>query len=329
MDWRDLAHAKSLKMSTNPRPFRFSVGGGEPMSANALTERARKAEGLGYSTYLISDHLLNSLAPNVALSVVAAATKALRVGHFVLNNDLRHPTVLHQELAALDVLSEGRLEIGIGAGWNEAEYKWSGVPFDPVSRRVSRLGESVAVLKGLFADEKLTFHGRHYTITEMDGRPKPVQKPHPPILIGGGGRRVLQLGAREAQIVGFAPRIGTAGGIRSCTFEATREKVQWVRDMAGARFADIELNTYPALRPTAVTDEPRRAATDLLESLRKREPLDLTVEDILDSPHVFIGTVDHLVEKFTRLRDELGISNVMVGSDLDAFAPVVERLTGS
>src|SRR4051812_18283494 len=316
-------------MPPSQRPFRFSLGGGEPMSANALADRARRAESLGYSTYVISDHLLNSLAPNLALSVVATATKTMRVGHFVLNNDLRHPTVLHQELATLDVLSEGRLEIGIGAGWNEPEYKWSGVPFDPVPRRVSRLEESVTVLKGLFADEKLTFQGKHYTITDMDGRPKPVQKPHPPILIGGGGKRVLQLGAREAQIVGFAPRIGTSGGIRSCTFEATREKVEWVRDTAGARFADIELNTYPALRPTAVTDEPEKAAADLLESLRKREPLDLTVKEVLDSPHVFIGTVHQLVEKFTRLRDELGISNIMVGNDLDAFAPVVERLAGS
>ena len=273
--------------------------------------------------------MLNSLAPNVALASVATATSTLRIGHFVLNNDLRHPAVLHQELATLDVLSGGRLEIGIGAGWNEPEYAWSGIPFDPVSKRVSRLEESVTILKGLFAPDKLTFRGKHFAIADMDGRPKPVQKPHPPFLIGGGGKRVLQLAAREAQIVGFAPRIGSTGGIRSCTFEATREKVQWVREAAGERFDDIELNTYPALRPTAVTDDPARAARDLLESLRKREPLDLTLDDVLDSPHVFIGTVDQLVAKFTRLRDEFGISNVMIGSDMDAFAPVVERLAGA
>jgi probable F420-dependent oxidoreductase len=316
-------------VAPNERPFRFSVGGGEPMSATALAERARKAERLGYSTYLISDHLLNSLAPNVALAAIAAATTTLRIGHFVLNNDLRHPAVLHQELATLDVLSDGRLEIGIGAGWNEPEYTWSGLEFDPVPKRVSRLEESVAVLKGLFGPEKLTYRGKHYTITDMDGRPKPVQKPHPPFLIGGGGKRVLQLAAREAQIVGFAPRIGSSGGIRSCTLEATREKVAWVRAAAGARFAEIELNTYPALRPTAVTDQPERPARELLENLRKREPLDLTLDDLFESPHVLIGTVDQLVEKFTRLRDELGISNVMIGSDIDAFAPVVERLAGS
>ena len=311
------------------RRFRFSVGGGDPVSIGALAERARRAETIGYSTYVLSDHLLNTLAPNVALAAVAAATEKLRIGHFVLNNDLRHPAVLHQELATLDVLSEGRLEIGIGAGWNEPEYKASGIPFESVATRVSRLEETLAVLKGLFGDEPYSFAGTHYAITEMDGRPKPVQKPHPPILIGGGGKRVLRLAGREAQIVGFAPRIGAkGGGFQSCTIEATREKLQWVKDAAGPRFEEIELNTYPAFRPASVTTEPRKAAELLLGRLNERQPSGLSVDDLLDSPHVFIGTVDQLVEKFTRLRDELGISNIMVGSGLEDFAPVVERLAG-
>ena len=312
------------------RPFRFSVGGGAPQSAKALAERARKAEAIGYSTYVLSDHLLDVLAPMPALAAIAAVTERLRIGMFVLNNDLRHPAVLHQELATLDVLSEGRLEIGIGAGWNEPEYKASGIPFAAVPVRVSRLEETIAILKGLFSAEKLTHAGASYTITEMDGRPKPVQQPHPPILIGGGGKRVLRLAGREAQIVGFAPRIGKTGGaFESCTFEATREKVGWVRDAAGARFDEIELNTYPSFRPASVTDDPKKAATELLERLNKTAPTGLTVDELLDSPHVFIGTVDQLVEKFTRLRAELGISNIMVGSGIDDFAPVVERLAGT
>ena len=311
------------------RPFRFSVSGGEPMTATALADRARKAEALGYSAYVLSDHLLNSLAPNVALAAVATATERLRIGHFVLNNDLRHPTVLHQELATLDVLSEGRLEIGIGAGWNEPEYKGSGIPFEAVPRRVSRLEESIAVLKGLFGAEPFSFKGTHYAITEMNGRPKPVQQPHPPFLIGGGGQRVLRLAGREAQIVGLAPRIGqTTGGFRSCTFAATREKIGWIRDAAGPRFGEIELNTYPAFRPASVTNDPRKAAEELLTRLNERAPSGLTVDELLDSPHVLIGTVDGLVEKFTRLRDELGISYIMVGSGMDDFAPVVARLAG-
>src|SRR5260221_6368963 len=309
------------------RPFRFSVGGGEPMSAKALAARAQRAEALGYSTYVLSDHLLSSLAPNVALAVIAGATEKLRIGHFVINNDLRHPAVLAQELASLDVLSEGRLEIGIGAGWNEPEYKWSGIPFEAVPTRVSRLEEAVAVLKGLFGAEPFTFAGTHYRITEMNGRPKPVQQPHPPILIGGGGKRVLRLAGREAQIVGFAPRIGAkVGGFQSCTFEATREKVGWVKAAAGARFDEIELNTYPSFRPASVTNEPRKAAEELLARINERESSGLTVDELLDSPHVFIGTVDQLVSKFTRLRDELGISNLMVGHGMDDFAPVAELL---
>jgi len=311
------------------RPFRFSVSGGEPMTAKTLADRARKAEALGYSAYVLSDHLLNSLAVNVALAAVATATERLRIGHFVLNNDLRHPAVLHQELATLDVLSEGRLEIGIGAGWNEPEYRGSGIAFEAVPERVSRLEEAVAVLKGLFAEAPLTFDGTHYRITEMNGRPKPVQRPHPPFLIGGGGKRVLQLAGREAQIVGLAPRIGQkTGGFRSCTFEATREKIAWIKAAAGARFDQIELNTYPAFRPASVTDDPRNAAEELLARLNERASSGLTVDELLDSPHVFIGTVDGLVEKFTRLRDDLGISYVMVGSGMDDFAPVVARLAG-
>ncbi len=305
------------------------MGGGGSQSANALAERARKAESLGYSAYLISDHLLDVLSPNVALSAIAAVTKTLRIGHFVLNNDLRHPAVLHQELASLDVLSEGRLEIGIGAGWNEPEYKASGIPFETVPVRVSKLEESVAILKGLFAEAPLTHAGPHYTITAMDGRPKPVQKPHPPILIGGGGKRLLRLAAREAQIIGLAPRIGSTGGFQSCTFEATREKIEWVREAAGPRFAELELNTYPSFRPASVTNEPTKAAEELLGRMNKDKESGLTVDQLLDSPHVFIGTVDQLVAKFTRLRDELGISNFMVGNGIDDFAPIVERLAGT
>lgn len=312
------------------RPFRFSVSGGEPVSAPALAEKARKAERLGYSTFVLSDHLLNVLAPVPALAAIAATTEELRIGMFVLNNDLRHPAVLAQELATLDVLSEGRLEIGIGAGWNEPEYRASGIPFETVPTRVARLEETIAVLKGLFGDDTLTFNGKHYTITKMDGRPKPIQRPHPPILIGGGGKRVLTLAGREAQIVGFAPRIGgTGGSFDSCTFEATREKVEWVRCAAGARIDAIELNTYPSFRPASVTDVPKKAAAELLQRMNERAPTSITVGELLDSPHVFIGTVDQLVEKFTRLRDELGISNIMVGSGMEDFAPVVERLAGT
>lgn len=309
------------------RPFRFSAAIAGRPDARALAEFARRAEALGYSALVCADHLLAQLQPLPALAAVAAATEHLRIGTYVLNNDLRHPAVLAAELATLDVLSGGRLEVGIGAGWNKPEYERSGIPFERVGVRVARLGEAVAILKGLFADGPFSFAGQHYTIATLDGQPKPVQRPRPPLLLGGGGRRVLALAGQEADAVGFAPRIGE-GTLASCTFAATAEMVGWVRAAAGERFARIELGTYPAFRPTAVTDDPRRAAAELADRLNARRGAALTADALLDWPYVFIGTVESLVEKFTILRERLGLSAFMIGSDIEAFAPVVARLAG-
>lgn len=285
---------------------------------------------MGYSVLVFSDHLLEQLAPVPAMATVAAATETLRVGAFVLNNDLRHPAVLAQELASLDVLSEGRLEVGLGAGWNRPEYEQSGIPMDPIGTRVGRLEEALAVLKGLFADGPFSFQGEHYTITAMEGGPKPVQKPHPPFLVGGGGRRVLGIAAREAQIVGLAPRAGAAGGadISSALLPATEEKIRWIRVAAGDRLPDLEINTYPSLGRPLITDDDRPALEELAARLASRFGVELKVEDLRESPHVFIGSVGYLVEKFQRLRETLGISQVMAGP-IDNLAPVVERLAGT
>ncbi len=279
---------------------------------------------------VFSDHLLDQLAPIPAMATVAAATRKLRIGTFVLNNDLRHPAVLAQDLATLDVLSEGRLEIGIGAGWNRPEYVAAGIPMEAPGSRVGRLEESIQILKGLFAGEPFSFSGKHYTITAMEGRPRPVQLPHPPFLVGGGGRRVLGIGAREAQIVGLAPRTGGAGGpdIASAMLPATEEKVGWIREAAGGRIGEIEINTYPGLGSPQITDNDRPALEELSARLRSRFGVELGVEELRVSPHVFIGTTDNLVEKLLHLRESLGISSVMTGP-IDALAPVVERLAGT
>ena len=220
------------------RPFRFLADVGEVESAAELRERAHRAEATGYAVMVLPDHLVIPLGPIATLATVAAATERLRIGTFVLNNDLRHPMVLAQELATLDVLSEGRLEIAIGAGWNIAEYTAAGIPFDRSPTRSARLEESVAVLKGLFGEGPFSFAGEHYTITEADGVPKPIQRPHPPFFIGGGGRRTLSLAGREADIVGLAPRIQPGTTLvdpRSLTVDAAAEKLTWVRDAAGER----------------------------------------------------------------------------------------------
>jgi probable F420-dependent oxidoreductase len=312
------------------RPFRFGVGAGQASDRRALAEQARLAESLGYSTFLTSDHLLDQLGPIATLATVAAATTTLRVGTFVLNNDLRHPAVLAQELASVDVLSGGRLEIGLGAGWNLDEYRAAGLQYDQFAMRHERMAEALHVLKGLFDDGVCAFAGKHYQIVAMDGRPKPVQRPHPPFLIGGGGRRGLTFAARAAQIVGLAPRLPRPGSpdVMSLTATATAEKIDWIREAAGSRFAELELNTYASLGPAQVTDDARGAARALADRLRQRYGVDLEEDDLLESPHTFIGTVDALVEKCLMLRERFGISYVFPLAAPAAFAPVVERLAG-
>jgi len=292
-----------------------------------LVQQARDAESMGYSTYLVADHLLDQFAPVPTLLAVADATTRLRVGTFVLNNDLRHPAVLAQDLATLDLLSEGRLEIGLGAGWNAEEYRAAGMMFDRFPVRFERMRESLHVLKGLFGDGAFSFDGRYYQIAQMDGRPKPKQRPHPPIMLGGGGQRLLALAATEAQIVGLAPRIPSAErpDIRSCLAQATAEKVAWVREAAGPRFDELELNTYTALGPVQITDEALAAGRAVADRLQQRFGTELTVEEVLDSPHVFIGTVPQLVEKCRGLRERFGITYIFAFGDLADFSKVIER----
>ncbi len=312
------------------RPFRFLADARVTGSGRELAERARQAEGSGIDVLVIPDHLIDQLAPIAYMATVAAATTTLRFSAFVHNNDLRHPAVLAQELASLDVLSEGRLEVAIGAGWNQAEYDAIGVPFEPPRVRQERLAEAITVLKGCFADGPFSFAGDHYTITDYDARPLPVQRPHPPFFIGGGGRRTLTLAGREVQTVGLAPRIlpGPKLDPRSITVEATAEKIAWVREAAGDRFGEIELNVYPSSSPVLLTEKPRPHLQELAEQIVGRTGIAISADELADSPHVFIGSVQGLAEKWQRLRDELGISSVMVG-EVGELAPVVELLAGS
>jgi probable F420-dependent oxidoreductase len=313
-----------------PRPFRFLADARGVASIPELTETARRAEAIGVDTLVIPDHLIAQMAPVPTMAAIAAISERLRIGAFVLNNDLRHPAVLAQELASLDVLSDGRLDVAIGAGWNRAEYEAIGLRFNPTPVRQARLIEAVAVLKGCFADGPFSFSGEHYTITDYDAQPKPVQRPHPPFFIGGGGRRTLTLAAHEAQIIGLAPRIQPSGApdTRSITSEATREKIGWVRDAAGDRFGELELNVYPSMTGVSITDDPLREAREVAERLRERSGMTVSAEELLDSPHIFVNTVDGFVEKLQRHRDELGISSIMVGA-IGELDPVVERLAGT
>jgi len=219
--------------------------------------------------------------------------------------------------------------VAIGAGWNESEYAAIGLPFDPIRVRQARLAEAVTVIKGCFGAGPFSFAGKYYTITDYDSQPKPVQQPHPPFFIGGGGRATLELAAREAQTMGLSPRIlrGGRSDPRSFTWAATKEKIGWVREAAGERFDELTFNVYPSFWPVTVTNDLHGEAGKVVAAMRERSGIEITVQEVIDSPHIFIGSHDRFVEKFNELRDRLGISSFLIG-DLDQLGPVVEQLAG-
>jgi probable F420-dependent oxidoreductase len=320
------------------KPFQFLADAREIVSAPELGRRARRAEATGYHELVVPDHLIPQLGPIAALATIAATTTRIRIASFVHNNDLRHPAVLAQELASLDVLSEGRLDVAIGAGWNAPEYDTIGLAFDPTPVRQARLTEAIAVLKGAFAptpEGGYSFGGEFYRISGLDGQPKPVQQPHPPFLIGGGGRKTVELAAREADIVGLAPRVlpGQRAEPRSVTVAGTAEKIEWVRQAAPERFDDLIFNVYPTLTGMSITNHARAEARDEVAAIAQRTGVELTVDELLESPHIFIGSIDELEQKLIRVRDQLGISSFMVGALGSEAEPapidaLVERLAG-
>jgi probable F420-dependent oxidoreductase len=313
------------------RPFRFMVGSRDVVDARMLAERARWAESIGCSHICVHDHLAPQLAPIPLLTAVAMTTDRLRLCPLVFNNDLRHPAVLAQELASLDIVSGGRLEVGIGAGWNAPEYERIGLAFDPPATRIERLGEAIAILRGLFGDEPFSFAGRHYTINDMDGQPKPIQEPHPPFLVGGTRERVLRLAAREADIVGLDLRQDRAS-IADAFGPRMDVRVGWVRDAAGDRFERLDLSVLRLLGDISVGGHPLAAAADVARRIDDQTGVTVSPEDIIESPYALIGSVPDLVDRLLRIRARWGINSFLVGwfdePGLRAITPVVEQLAG-
>jgi len=307
------------------RLFRFGVTVPSVSAGSAWAEKARRVERLGFSVLAVPDHFRDQLAPVPALTAAALATTRLRVGSLVFCNDFRHPVVLAKEAATLDVLSGGRFELGLGAGWLKAEYDQAGIPFDAPATRVERLEEAVTIVKGLLAGERVTFTGRHYSIADLEGRPVPVQRPHPPILIGGGGQRTLSLAAREASIVGFVPRaLKDGSGLDRTDFgeAALRQKIQWARAADGDRFDSLELNAL--IQAVVVSDQRTHTADQLAARFKVARDL------VLESPYVLLGTIDEICDTIRQRRERYGISYLTVFErDMEAFAPVVERLAGT
>lgn len=310
----------------HPRTFRFGLQAHNATSGQEWSDLARTAESLGYSTLFLPDHFGEQLAPVPALAHAAAVTEELRVGALVFDNDYRHPLVLAKEIATMDLLSDGRVELGLGAGWMRSDYDESGIPLDPAGVRVDRMVEAIRVMKGLFGGEPVTHEGEHYRITSHTATPAPVQRPHPPLLIGGGGPRVLGIAAREADIVGVNPNMkaGEIGpdAIADAMAGPVDRKVARVREAAGDRFDELELNLL--VFGVQVTDDRVGTATGLAQMFGAE------VDDVLATPHFWLGTVDEIVESLRAARERWGFSYFCVQEDaLHTAAPIVERLAGT
>jgi probable F420-dependent oxidoreductase len=306
--------------------FRFGVQLSKADSGAAWRATARKIEDLGYSTLFIPDHFEDQFGPLVALTVAAEATTTLRVGSLVFGNDYRHPVVLAKEIATLDLFSDGRVEFGLGAGWMTSDYEQSGITLDPPGTRITRMAESIAVMKSLWSTGKATYEGRHYQVTDALGTPAPAQRPHPPIIIGGGGQRVLGIAAREADIVGVNPSLA-AGRIGHEVLETTSaeyylRRIEWIRESAGQRFDQLELQCLTFIVQIVPN---RQEAFEQLASA-----MSVTPEQIEGSPLTMIGTTDQIIETLRQRRETFGLSYIVVHeAEMEAFAPVVAALHGT
>jgi len=308
------------------RHFRFGVNMWSARTRSEWADKARKAEDLGYAVLTVPDHLAEFLAPIPAVMSAALATTTLRVGTNVLNNDLRHPVLVAREAATVDLLTDGRFQLGLGAGHMRSEYDGTGMRFDAGGARVERLGEAVTIIKTLLEGQAVTFTGRHYRVTGHSIHPLPIQRPHPPILIGGNGRQLLTLAARQADIVGLSGITFRRGGVEpDVTGWRTAdvdERVKLVREAAGDRLHRLELSAL--VQRVIVTDDRRRQAEELATRWTQLRPA-----DILESPYVLVGTVDQQVEDLLARRARWGISYYVVFEPyMEVFAPVVARLAG-
>jgi probable F420-dependent oxidoreductase len=304
--------------------MRFATQAGAATSGQEWIDRAKRLEALGYDTLAMPDHMIGGAwAAMPALAVAANVTRTLRVGTLVIDNDFRNPTVFARECATLDVLTNGRFELGIGAGWLDRDYQSTGIPFDRGRVRVARLAEAVTLMKRLFTEEQVTFAGEFYAVEKAECRPKPVQQPHPPFLIAGGGPDILALAGREANIVAIVPSgITGSGEIPPERFrlETMREQIGLVRDAAGGRFGEIELSMF---LDCALTDDREKAIAEQAEKGK------VAPDAVRQNAYRGIGSLREIRDHIVRVRDTLGITYFCLrGPDVEKLGPVVGELVG-
>ena len=307
------------------RPFRFGIQASKAGSKKEWVDLAKTAEDHGFSSFTMPDHFTDQLAPVPALMSAADATKNLRIGALVWDNDYKHPVVLAKELATLDLLSDGRLEIGIGAGWMATDYEQSGIVYDKPGVRIDRFLEGLEIIKRAMSGEKFSFTGAHYKITDYVSAPLPVQRPCPPILIGGGGPRVLKLAAQLADIVGINPSmkdgVVNAETISHMSAEAVSEKIKIVQSAASSRMQDIELNIRTFL--VNIRDSADEAINGTANMLKVDPKM------VADSPFALMGPPAKIAEDLLARRERWGLSYIIVGGeDVNSFAPVIKILAG-
>jgi probable F420-dependent oxidoreductase len=308
-------------------PIRFSLQVPQVPSHREWIDLVRRAESSGFDMVVTADHLGGCMSPLVALASAAEASNRLRLGTMVLNNDFHHPVLLARDTATLDLLSDGRFELGVGAGHARPEYERAGVVFDPASTRIERLEEAVVVLRALLNGETVTHRGRHYQVTDQTCDPQPVKAPVP-ILVGGGGRRVLGIGARLADAVGFTGLGKTLpdgqrhepSGFQPAEVD---RQVAHVRQLAGSRISSVELQVL--VQAVLVTDKSRSTAEELSST---RLPT-LSPQDVLGTPYLMVGTTGAIVERLVTQRERWGFSHYTVRPDaLPVMAPIIAELAG-
>ena len=306
------------------RPFKFGAKATKAGSAKEWADLAKQAEDLGFVSFQMDDHFGNQLAPVPAIMAAASATSSIKVGPLVAGVDFRNPVVFAKEAATIDLLSEGRFMMALGAGWLKDDYAIAGIDQDDALTRIERLGEAIDVMRGLWGEGKFSYKGKHYTVAEVDGKPAPVSDI--PILVGGGGEKILSLAAQKADIVGINPKIVARSinpkSMATAAADVVDQKVGWVKAAAGDRFDDLDLQMQVFV--TAVTDDPAPIAENLSKAFG------LPPEVVLQAPYFQLGTIDSIVENLQGLRERWGISYIAFQQDATAaVAPIVERLAGT